>query len=244
MQIIAHRGASGAAPENTLPAFRLAWAYGADGIELDVHLSRDGRIMVHHDATLRGDNGADLTLAATDSATLRRFDVARGRVTASAVAAMPFLEEVLGTVPPGKEIWIEIKCGVEIVPRLAAILNHPGSPAGVVLISFEPFVLHACRAAMPTIPCYWIIADTAQDAAGSVMASIEPARRWGFAGLDPDFRLLNVDFVAAAHAAGLRLNTWTVNDPAVARALNALGLEAITTDYPDLILGSLQGRES
>ncbi|MCP5424144.1 MAG: hypothetical protein H6970_03645 [Gammaproteobacteria bacterium] len=235
MKIIAHRGASGLALENTLYAFRLAWTLDADGIELDIHLSHDKRIMVHHDDRILGENGALFPLAATESAILRQMALTNDRLRCGATEPMPYLEEVLDAAPPGKQVWIEIKCDADIVPYLAATLGHSTHSGQIILISFQAEVLRACRAVMPTIPCYWILA---KDTPGSVEAAsirIEQARRWGFAGLDPDYRLLNEDLIIAARTAGLKLNAWTVNVPATARWLAHLGLDAITTDYPDLL---------
>ncbi|MCB1806648.1 MAG: glycerophosphodiester phosphodiesterase, partial [Candidatus Competibacteraceae bacterium] len=125
MLIIAHRGASGEAPENTLAAFDLAWRQQADGIELDVRLSRDGRVMVHHDPTTKRLTGTDLSIADSTSDALRQLDFGIWKGPEFAGQRMPVLDEVLAAAPPGKQVVIEIKCGPEIIPALSQVLNNP-----------------------------------------------------------------------------------------------------------------------
>lgn len=237
MQIIAHRGASGQAPENTLAAFELAWQQAADGIELDLHLSRDGRVMVHHDTSTLRTAGVDLSIATTDSAVLRQLDVGRWRNQRFSGEKIPFLEEVLETVPATGKVLLEIKCGSGIVPALQTILSRCDAiQPHLALISFQLDTLLACRVLLPEQPCYLLKACDAPDGQGvhppHATDLIELARTHNFIGLDPNHRGINAEFAAAAHAAGLRLLTWTVNDPTEARRMQSLKLAAITTDYP------------
>jgi glycerophosphoryl diester phosphodiesterase len=228
MDIIAHRGASGEAPENTLAAFELAWRQQADGIEMDVHLSRDGRVMVHHDPDTRRCGGVELRIADTGSVRLRELDVGCWKAAEFAGQRMPYLEEALGTVPAGRRVLIEIKCGPEIVPVLAEAL-HAVSHARITLISFRLDSLDACRARLPEIPCCYLIeaADTGYDP-----DLIELARTRGYTGLDPEYRGIDADFAARVHAAGLELLTWTVNDPSWMTPLSDWGVAGVTTDWP------------
>lgn len=236
MEIIAHRGASARAPENTLAAFRLAWAMQADGIEMDVHLSRDGRMMVHHDADTHRCAGMMHRIAATDSAMLRTLDVGRWKALEYAGELMPFLEEVLATVPPGRRVLIEVKSGPDTVPALGRVLAAVDCTAmRLALISFRLDTLDACRAALPAIPAYYVVeANEADDRVLPFGAElIAVARRHDLAGLDPEHRGIDVAFAAAVRAAGLELLTWTVNDPERLGALAAMGVGAVTTDRPE-----------
>lgn len=235
MNIIAHRGASGPALENTLSAFRLAWEQQTDGIEMDVHLSKDGRIIVHHDPDTRRSANTDLIIAATHSTVLRKLNVAQW--TDSGHATMPFLEEVLATAPPHKQILVEIKCGPEIAPALACVLQTHGSHLQqIALITTDIKTLLICRQALPSTPCY-LLSRACQAPNGSgfqphSLDLIELALKHQLTGLCPDHRCLTKEFITAAQKAGLRLITWTVNDPATALGLRDMGLDAITTDFP------------
>ena len=122
-QIIAHRGASHAAPENTLAAFALAWQEGADGIEGDFHLTADGRILCIHDATTACTGGKNLVVREQPLAVLQQCDVGGG-------APPPTLDEILPTIPRGKTLEIEVKCGEEIMPPLAALLSRQKDGSG------------------------------------------------------------------------------------------------------------------
>jgi glycerophosphoryl diester phosphodiesterase len=247
MDIIAHRGASAHAPENTMAAFRLAWESGADGIELDVWLSRDDEIVVHHDSTTRRCAGVNLAIADTDSATLRSLDVGRWKGEVFAGEAMPLLAEVLQEGPPGSWVLVEIKCGPEIIPVLQVTLAQIATRLRIVLLAMRLETLAACRIALPHIPCSLVI-PWVEPTAGQRTdlphwsALIEIAKNYGLAGLDPDYRSINREFAAAVRAAGLQLFTWTVNSVIDAHRLALLGLHAITTDYPAELRLGLSGK--
>jgi glycerophosphoryl diester phosphodiesterase len=244
MDIIAHRGASGQAPENTMPAFLLAWQLGADGIELDVRLSRDRRVIVHHDADTRRSARCDLKIADTDSAVLCELDVGYWRGEAFRGTRIPLLDEVLAEVPGGKRVLIEIKCGPEIIPALQQTLAETnGSDIRIGPISFHLDTLIACREAFPLLPCYPVFSFQSDENNGAVAKPqdwIGVAQQHGFPGLDPDHRDITADYVAAIHAAGLELVTWTVNDTQRLRELHSMGVDTITSDWPERMLEALK----
>ncbi len=239
MHIIAHRGASGEAPENTLSAFRLAWAQGADGIEMDVHLSADGRVMVHHDDDTERLCGEKLIIAETGSARLQTLDVGRWKGEAWRGEAMPYLEDVLAEVPAGKQAYIEIKSGEAIVPALAKALTVLDPNARPVIISFNADALVGCREALPGVPLYWVL--DAEPGPSLPTAVIQTAVDLGFTGLDPDHVGVTAGWVSAARQAGLHLACWTVNRPEDMRRMASLGLDAITTDVPAVARTTLGG---
>ena len=237
MKIIAHRGASGHAPENTFTAFQLAWEQGADGIELDIHLSQDGRIMVHHDTTTLRTGRETLVIADTCSSVLRELDVGSWYDSRFKDERIPFLEDVLAKIPIHGLVLIEIKSDPNIVPVLHTIISDfVALQPRIALISFELTTLLACQAALPLIPCYLVTACERTDGHNHFpehnSGLITLAQRHKLAGLDPDYRGITAEFAASVHAAGLQLMTWTVNDPAAAKHMQAMGLAAITTDYP------------
>lgn len=237
--VIAHRGASGEAPENTLAAFRLAWSQGADGIEMDVRLSGDGEVLVHHDADTRRTGDEALDIASTPAHRLRQLDVGSWKATRFRGEQIPTLWEVLALNPQGLAL-VELKTGPEIVEPLAGVLEaFPGCP--VRLISFHRETLQACREALPAYPSY-LITESLIDAGGKPYHSpglIDEALRLGFQGLDPQYTGIDQGFASAVAEAGLDLFTWTVNDAAAACRLASWNLQGITGNYPDRLLAAL-----
>ena len=139
--IVAHRGASAYAPENTLAAFQLAWQMGADAIEGDFRITADGQIVCFHDASTQRLARENLTIETSDYATLRSVKIG------DAGAHIPLLSEVIATVPRGKKIFIELKSGPRIVAPLLATLKASDLAADqVILMTFHAEVLEAIRA--------------------------------------------------------------------------------------------------
>ena len=155
-ELIGHRGASHDAPENTLAAFRLAWEQGADGIEGDFRLTRDGEIVCLHDPTTRRTAGVRLSVADATLAQLRELDVGSWKGEQWAGEPIPTLREVIGTVPPGKRLFIELKSGPEILLPLAAILAESGLPhEQTVILSFSDEVVAEARQLLPHVKALW-----------------------------------------------------------------------------------------
>lgn len=208
---------------------------------MDVHVSRDGRVMVNHDDDTQRTAGVSHVIAATDSGVLRTLDVGRWRGEVFAGEQMPFLEEVLATVPAHGRALVEIKSGPAIASALAAALQRiPEARLYIDLISFDLDALLSCRAELPDLPCY-LVTECTSPGTPHDPALIELACRHGLTGLDPECVGITPAFAAAARRAGLRLLTWTINDPVEAARLAALALDAITTDYPLELRQSLAG---
>ena len=162
-QVIAHRGASFDAPENTLAAFRLAWEQGADGIEGDFYLTADGEIVCLHDSDTGRTGGRKLSVGQSTLAELRKVDVGAWRGDKFRGEPIPTLAEVLGVVPEGKKIFVEIKCGPQIVPRVQRdLVRSHLKPAQVTIISFHESVIDAVRKQLP-------------DYKANLLASLPPA---------------------------------------------------------------------
>src|SRR5262249_23625200 len=132
VEYVGHRGASYDYPENTLASFNAAWKDGADGCENDIQLTKDGKVIILHDAdTLRttgGPTGGGMKLAVkdTDADQLRKLDVGKWKGDKWAGEKMPFLDECLATIPNGKRFFIEIKSGVDVVPAAAEVIKNSG----------------------------------------------------------------------------------------------------------------------
>ena len=237
-EIIAHRGASREAPENTLAAFRLAFAQGADGIEGDFRLTRDGEIVCLHDATTGRTAGADLVVADADLARLRALDVGAWKGPQWAGERIPTLAEVLGLVPAGKRLYIELKSGPEILPRLRRVLAAAGlDPGQVVLLSFSQALIAAAREFFPGHTRLWITAFRRNWRSGALSPDLATVlhtlAETGASGLASQaHRVIDRGFVEALHAAGRELHVWPVDDLPAARRLALLGVEALITNRP------------
>lgn len=215
-RIYAHRGASADAPENTLAAFDLARSLGADGIEFDVRVTADGKPIIHHDPVLADGR----TIAETASADLP------AEVPALAAA----LEACLGGIVnveiknlPG-EPGFDPDCA--LVDLVVAAIGASSVPwDDIVVSSFHPPTLDRVRALVP-------------DAATAVLTFVEPTARdsidlavaGGHGIVHPFHAFVDAPFMEAARAAGLLVNTWTVDDPERMQALAALGVDGIVTN--------------
>lgn len=240
VEITAHRGASYIAPENTLVAVELAWKLGADAVEIDVFQSADGRIVVIHDEDTMRTAGVEWKIADTPLDRLRQLDVGRWKGRRWTGQQIPTLEEVLATIPDGKRLLIEIKCGKEVVPELHRVLAASGKgPSHVAVIAADPYVLLDVKKAMAKMHVQWVVGTIPQrdgrtgEIQVTVAQAIASCQRGKFDGLsirrDSE---LDEAFVKQFHDAGLELHVWTVNSPREAQRFVELGVDAVTTDRP------------
>lgn len=237
--IIAHRGASGHAPENTLAAFRLAWEQGADGIEGDFHLTNDGHIVCLHDADTRRTAAGGIVKAVREStlAELRELDVGLWKAEEYRGERIPALAEVMAIVPAGKKFFLEVKCGPEIIaPLLAELERGPLTRDQVTVISFNKEVIAQLKASASGWRASWLV-GIKQDEGGApqppVFTLIEDASRLRIeaVGLQAD-ESLDARYFAGLKVAGLERHVWTVNTPDAARRFAAFAVDSITTDVP------------
>jgi glycerophosphoryl diester phosphodiesterase len=217
VEIIGHRGSPRQHRENTLPSFAQAFAEGADGVELDVHGSSDGAIVVHHDYATNsraGDAGPVLVLAESTLADLR--SVRHG------AAGIPTLEELLVSVPEQAIVYVEVKAkGIE--ESVIAAIRSGGRSCAVH--SFDHRIARRVRELAPDIPV------------GVLQTSypVEPIRPMHDAGardLWQHWELIDASLVDRVHTAGGRVIAWTVNDLAVAERLVAWGVDGLCSDVP------------
>jgi glycerophosphoryl diester phosphodiesterase len=136
---IAHRGASYLAPENTVSAAKLAWELGADAVEIDIHISKDNRIMVIHDKDTKRTclSKKNLTIADTPSTLLRDLDAGIWKDAKFKGEKIPYLTEIIETLPAGKTLVVEIKCGIEIIPPLVRGMEKCKKKEQIVFIAFD-----------------------------------------------------------------------------------------------------------
>ena len=244
MEIIAHRGASADAPENTLAAMKLAWQQKADAVELDLWLSRDGRLVVFHDADTRRFDRPARKISSLTWRETQQLDVGRWKGAEFMNERIPTLESILATIPQGKRAVLEIKCGPEIVPELSRVIRASDrSPPSVAIISFNFDALKASKKSLPQLDHYFLKnykADANTGAFAQLARLIAQAKEAGFDGLDLQATWpITKSFVSEVKAAGMKLFVWTVDEFAVAKRLADSGIEGITTNRPGWLRGQL-----
>ena len=210
-EIIAHRGASHERPENTLAAFTRAAELGADAVELDVHLSSDGRLVVHHDPTVQG-SFLPKAIRSLTFADLREFGV-RGE-------PIPTLDEVITAIGGRLRIYCELK-GAGTADAAAALLAPLGN--GAAVHSFDHRMIAEAARVAPELPRGVLETSYHRDTGF-------PMRDVGARDLWQHEALIDAEMISLVHAAGGRVLAWTVNDPDRARELTRIGIDGLCTD--------------
>jgi glycerophosphoryl diester phosphodiesterase len=250
LEFEAHRGESHDAPENTMAAFKIAWER-ADAAELDVHLTKDGKLIVSHDAdTGRVTGGKNkLIIKETTADELRKLDVGSWKDPKFAGEKLPLLDEVLPTIPAGKRLFIEVKIGPEAIPELVRCLDRAKkSPEQTAVIAFNIETAKAAKKALPKIKVYWL-ANQKQDKETkewkpSYASLVAKTKAAGVDGLDFGFNpTFNADSVKAVHDAGLEMYVWTVDDPDKAKKLAEWGVQGITTNRAAWLREQVTGKK-
>lgn len=244
VEFIAHRGESYDAPENTLAAFRLAWERKVSTVELDVYQTKDGQLIVTHDANTKKTTGVEKVVKDCTLEELRTLDAGRWKGERFAGEKLPTLAEALATIPNGARCFIELKTGPEVVPALMKVLAASGKrPEQLAIISFNAECLAEAKRKLPEHQAYWIVSVKPDKKSGVLAPSadelIAKAKAIRADGLDlsiPPTR----DYIDPVKTAGLKLYVWTVNDPAVARKFVELGVDGITTDRAAWLQEQLQ----
>ncbi len=246
VDIIAHRGASHDAPENTLAAFKLGWQQRADAVELDIWLTKDGKIIVSHDGDTKRTTGTAKKIPESTLAELRALDAGSWKDPKWKNEKLPTLDEALALIPDGKRLVIEIKCGVEVLPELERVLKASGKPAAqLVIISFKYDVCAESKKLFPKIPVLFLSSFKEDKATGKWSPTpdslIAKAKAAGLEGINLAHKgPLDADFVKKTHAAGLKFYVWTVDDAAIAKKLLADGADGITTNRPEWLREQLR----
>jgi glycerophosphoryl diester phosphodiesterase len=222
MEIIAHRGASDEAPENTIAAIQLAWEQNADALEIDIRLTKDRKIIVFHDDSLwRVGCGKEWKVAKKTLEELKTIDVGiwKEPIPEWAGHGIPTLEEALSTVPMGKRVYIEIKCEENILPELQEILGQYACFENVIITSFDLQVIKAVKKQLKT-EVAWVQGkkftpyleegeEAPKDVAGLV---IDQAVEAGVSALSCRICLLKENFIERAKNTDLKLLGWTINE--------------------------------
>jgi glycerophosphoryl diester phosphodiesterase len=236
--VIAHRGASAEAPENTLRAFARALALGVDGIELDVQVTRDGVAVVFHDSSLMRLTGTRGRIADRTWAELQKLRVGGEPI--------PTLADALALTCKQAILQIEIKKGVPVAPVLAAI-RRTASSGQVILASFEPDILRQVAVLAPKLP-RMLIADPPKTSIHfhtkvdpSAMKLLQTMAAVGASGISVCHEAITTPpFVETIHRRGAQLWCWTVNDVSNMRRLGDYAVDAILTNDPAKLLKVLR----
>jgi glycerophosphoryl diester phosphodiesterase len=233
--ILAHRGACADAPENTLAAFARAFELGADGVELDVTLTRDGVPVVIHDDTVDRTTNSKGAVAALTLAEIQQLDAGAWFGEKFRGERIPTLAQVFDLVPAGKIVNVEIK-GTSVrddgLPlAIIRVIEDKNFAERVILSSFNPFALYRAAFLAPRLPRGLLYAATLPIYLRR--AWLRPIAR--VTAMHPDHTLVTRRFVRWTRAKKYKINTWTVDDPGEARRLADLGVDAIITNKPDVI---------
>ncbi|MFA6029736.1 MAG: glycerophosphodiester phosphodiesterase family protein [Elusimicrobiota bacterium] len=235
MRVIAHRGASAYFPENTLRAFRAALDLGAAAVEFDVQQTKDGELVVLHDPELARLSGAPGAVGRLSAAELLRRDVGRWLSPRFAGTRVPLLKEVLDLLLRARvEVHLEVKHGptpYEGIERRvqAELARRPTARHLTVVSSFHHPSLKALRALDPELRLGWLAGRQTPEEAAAGAADI------GCESLHISRQQADARWVRCARAQGLKLLVYTVDDPAEAGRLKALGVEGVFSNQPDLL---------
>ena len=230
--IIAHRGISLDLPENSLSAFNASWAVGVDGIEGDFHLTRDGSIVCIHDDNTSKVCNKNLVICNSTLQELKELNLqCEGKNHLN--IKIPTLTEVLKTVPSGKKIFIEIKCGVEILSPLIKELSRSKINSNqVVIISFDRQVVKELKEMAPEYKALLLYSYEEGREVSSLINEMFDIKADGI-GTDNE---LSKEFVEKVIISGLEYHSWTIDNADTANQLISWGSNSITTNEPELLI--------
>jgi len=243
--VVAHRGASADAPENTITAFKLAFEQGADGVECDILRTADGRVVMMHDKTTKRTTGVEGKVEEMTLAQLQALDAGSFKSPTFKGEKIPTLEESLAVVPNGRRLVVEFKGGKELIPGVVAALQAvPRKPDEVEFIGFSYDTLKAVKETFPQHRALLLMGYKVDKETGKPAVTlddlIEKCKTGRFEGMSisKDWPI-DIAFCAKVKAAKLDLYVWTVNDIAEAKKLAAFGMPVICTDKPKMLAEAL-----
>ena len=222
--VIAHRGASKLAPENTIEAFELAVGVGADAVELDVRRTRDGVLVVHHDAHVNDGRVIVETAWQDLPASVPTLGAALDACAGVWVNVEIKNDERDPDFDPDDRVAVEV---------LAALAER--EPGRWLISSFRLRTIDRCRLLDPTLPTAWLTFQFDP-------ATIERVAARGHTAVHPWEPTITADLIERCHESGVLVNAWTCNDPDRFVALAAAGVDGIVTDHPDVMISALGAR--
>lgn len=230
-KFIAHRGLSGNFPENTHVAFNAAWAADCDGIELDIQVTKDAKVIAFHDADTSRMTGENHVVKDTNWADLQDLDIGQGGKGGSDrfCEQIPLLSDVITRMPSGKIIQIEIKQQIENIAAVIAELSAIREDITVQIISFDSDKLLQVKEEHPNLN-YFLVVDEHEPKIDDPIAF---AIQHGLTGLDMHYPLITTEFAKKMQEKQLQMACWTVNDDEVAQSLVEKNVMFIAGDYAD-----------
>jgi glycerophosphoryl diester phosphodiesterase len=237
-EIIAHRGASADAPENTLEAFQLGLDQGADAIECDVRVTRDGELVAIHDPTVERVAGRKGTVAEMSYDELRKLDVGIWKSPDWQGVRIPSLADTLDIIPADHRIFIEVKADLSALSPLKKVLAATALPRSqIVVMEFDLNTVIAMRSAFPDIEVLWIngfpLLSPPWKKRRLLQENLETAQLHEFDGVNiQDIAQLDAEAVQSCREHGLNCYCWTVDDPDRASELCDAGINGVTTNRP------------
>lgn len=241
-KVIAHRGYSSQAPENTLAAFQRALETGADMIELDVHLSKDNQVIVIHDATLKRTTGESGTVKSKTLTELKQLDAGSWFSSEFKDEPIPTLEEVIKLVDGKSTLLIEIKVDDQskvyegLTKEILAVIRKNHAANWCILQAFESEYLTELYQSETTIPYFKLIVNTHEP----VPTYIDSKLRWGsmdksipFKAINPYYKTLTPMQVSQWQSQGYEVHTYTVDEAEDIKLIANMGVNGIITNYPE-----------
>jgi len=234
IEIVGHRGASFLAPENTLAAAKLAWELGADGVEIDIHMTADKEIVVIHDKSTFRTCGKRHQIADVNYSAIKDLDAGSFKSPEFAGEPIPLLEDILDALPNGRTLYIEIKASIEILPVLEKQIKNHHKNEQFRIIAFDFETIAEAKERFPDIPCYHLKSIVLKSNYNKYIDSLKEHK---LDGADLRSATITPELVKGLAEAGMLCLAWTVDST---KELMKWGVVGITTNRPGYLIDNLK----
>lgn len=240
--IIAHRGESYDAPENTLGSINLAWQNDDDAVEIDIRMTKDEKIVAIHDNTTFRTGGSLMIVSSCNYDELLKVDVRKIKSSWRDNEKIPLLDEVIGTIPDDKTLFVEIKGDKKILKPLRKLIEQKNiDPNQIKFIAFNLNTMSLVKKWLPEFDAYWIVEKKSILRKFSVEDIILKCKSSKLDGLDmKEGKHLNKALIQTVKNSGLMIYTWTVDEPLRAKQLYLDGIDGITTNRAFWLMNQLK----
>jgi len=196
--------------------------------------------MIMHDKSAKRTGGVDVNIPDANSDFLETIDVGSWKDAKYKGEKIPFLKDVIKSIPQDRKLVIEVKSGTEILPYLEEVIKKSGKKAQLEIISFNFDVVVGCKKLMPDIPTYWLISTEQNKATKQPilhsMKNIAKVKAARLDGIDAHYAGVTKEFADKLHAEGMKLYVWVVDELTDAQKMKDMGVDSITTNKPDVLL--------